>query len=124
MPCGRRHVAAGHRLRTTSQLLDPVYNLSPLKSREHDGIAPRDRTVLPGAAGVYHSSGCHRLETRRRESVRPPAIALGFAAGAMIYVVFEELIPSARQSGRADLVTIAAIGGFTLMMVLHVALGG
>jgi hypothetical protein len=62
------------RLRTTSQLLDPVYNLSPLKSLEHDGIAPRDRTVLPGAAGVYHSCGCHRLETRRRESVRPPAI--------------------------------------------------
>ena len=50
--------------------------------------------------------------------------ALAFAAGAMIYVVFEELIPSAHQSGRADLVTIAAIGGFTLMMVLDVALGG
>jgi zinc transporter ZupT len=38
--------------------------------------------------------------------------------------VFEELIPSAHHSGRADLVTIAAIGGFTLMMVLDVALGG
>ena len=50
--------------------------------------------------------------------------ALAFAAGAMIYVVFEELIPSAHQSGRADLVTVAAIGGFTLMMVLDVALGG
>jgi ZIP family zinc transporter len=50
--------------------------------------------------------------------------ALAFAAGAMIYVVLEELIPSAHQSGRADLVTIAAIGGFTLMMVLDVALGG
>jgi ZIP family zinc transporter len=41
----------------------------------------------------------------------------------MIYVVLEELIPSAHQSGRADLVTIAAMGGFTLMMVLDVALG-
>jgi ZIP family zinc transporter len=50
--------------------------------------------------------------------------ALAFAAGAMIYVVLEELIPSAHQSGRADLVTVAAIGGFTLMMVLDVALGG
>jgi ZIP family zinc transporter len=50
--------------------------------------------------------------------------ALAFAAGAMIYVVFEELIPSAHQSGRADLVTMAAIGGFTLMMVLDVGLGG
>lgn len=49
---------------------------------------------------------------------------LAFAAGAMIYVVLEELIPSAHQSGHADLVTISAIGGFTLMMVLDVALGG
>jgi ZIP family zinc transporter len=49
--------------------------------------------------------------------------ALGFAAGAMIYVVLEELIPSAHQSGRADLVTMSAVGGFTLMMVLDVALG-
>jgi ZIP family zinc transporter len=49
--------------------------------------------------------------------------ALAFAAGAMIYVVLEELIPSAHQSGRADLVTLAGIGGFTLMMVLDVALG-
>jgi ZIP family zinc transporter len=49
--------------------------------------------------------------------------SLGFAAGAMIYVVLEELIPSAHQSGRADLVTMAALGGFTLMMVLDVALG-
>ncbi|HEY7502945.1 MAG TPA: ZIP family metal transporter [Gemmatimonadales bacterium] len=49
--------------------------------------------------------------------------ALAFAAGAMIYVVLEELIPSAHQSGRADLVTMSAVGGFTLMMVLDVALG-
>jgi ZIP family zinc transporter len=49
--------------------------------------------------------------------------ALGFAAGAMIYVVIEELIPSAHQGGRADLATMAAVGGFTVMMVLDVALG-
>jgi ZIP family zinc transporter len=49
--------------------------------------------------------------------------ALGFAAGAMIYVVLEELIPSAHQSGRTDLATMAAVGGFSLMMVLDVALG-
>jgi ZIP family zinc transporter len=49
--------------------------------------------------------------------------ALAFAAGAMIYVVVEELIPSAHESGRADLVTLAAIVGFTLMMILDVELG-
>jgi ZIP family zinc transporter len=49
--------------------------------------------------------------------------ALSFAAGAMIYVVLEELIPSAHQSGRADLTTLAAVTGFTLMMILDVGLG-
>jgi ZIP family zinc transporter len=49
--------------------------------------------------------------------------ALAFAAGARIYVVLEELIPGAHQGGRADLVTLAAIGGFIVMMVLDVSLG-
>jgi zinc transporter, ZIP family len=49
--------------------------------------------------------------------------ALAFAAGAMIYVVIEELIPSAHQGGRGDLATLAALAGFTLMMILDVALG-
>ncbi len=49
--------------------------------------------------------------------------ALAFAAGAMIYVVLEELIPSAHQEGRGDLATLAAIAGFALMMILDVALG-
>lgn len=49
--------------------------------------------------------------------------ALAFAAGAMIYVVMEELIPSAHQAGRGDLATLAALAGFTLMMILDVALG-
>ena len=49
--------------------------------------------------------------------------ALSFAAGAMIYVVIEELIPEAHQHGNADTVSIATLLGFTLMMVLDVALG-
>ena len=49
--------------------------------------------------------------------------ALSFAAGAMIYVVIEELIPAARSEGRTDLSTSAAILGFTVMMALDVALG-
>lgn len=49
--------------------------------------------------------------------------ALAFAAGAMIYVVVEELIPEAQQAGRTDLSTSATILGFTLMMILDVALG-
>ncbi len=49
--------------------------------------------------------------------------ALSFAAGAMIYVVIEELIPESQLNSETDLSTIGAILGFTLMMVLDVALG-
>jgi len=49
--------------------------------------------------------------------------ALAFAAGAMIYVVVEELIPESQRGGRTDMVTVATIVGFAVMMVLDVALG-
>jgi len=48
--------------------------------------------------------------------------ALAFAAGAMIFVVIEELIPEAQQSGNNDLATSTALIGFTVMMVLDAAL--
>jgi zinc transporter, ZIP family len=51
--------------------------------------------------------------------------ALCFAAGAMIFVVVEELIPeSQREEKNIDLVTMATMVGFTVMMILDVALGG
>ena len=50
--------------------------------------------------------------------------ALCFAAGAMIFVVVEELIPeSQREEANIDAVTMATMTGFTVMMVLDVALG-
>ncbi|MFP4623526.1 MAG: ZIP family metal transporter [Gemmatimonadota bacterium] len=49
--------------------------------------------------------------------------ALAFAAGAMIYVVVEELIPESQQESRTDLATSGTIVGFTIMMLLDVALG-
>jgi len=49
--------------------------------------------------------------------------ALAFAAGAMIFVVAEELIPEAQREGNTDLATMGVIGGFTIMMFLDVALG-
>lgn len=48
---------------------------------------------------------------------------LSFAAGAMIYVVIEELIPEASQGEHTDLSTIGFAIGFVLMMVLDVVLG-
>ncbi len=49
--------------------------------------------------------------------------ALAFAAGAMIYVVVEELIPEAQQNGSSDLSSLGAMAGFAVMMLLDVALG-
>ena len=49
--------------------------------------------------------------------------ALAFAAGAMIFVVIEEVIPEAQQSGHGDAATMGSILGFAVMMALDVALG-
>lgn len=49
--------------------------------------------------------------------------ALAFAAGAMIYVVVEEVIPESQGSGNSDISTLGAMAGFALMMFLDVALG-
>ena len=49
--------------------------------------------------------------------------ALAFAAGAMIYVVVEELIPESQAETNTDVSTIGAMLGFTVMMTLDVALG-
>ncbi len=48
---------------------------------------------------------------------------LAFAAGAMIYVVVEELIPEANEGEHSNLATIGLAVGFVLMMVLDIALG-
>ena len=48
---------------------------------------------------------------------------LSFAAGAMMYVVVEELIPEMSEGKHSNLGTIAFAGGFVLMMILDVALG-
>jgi ZIP family zinc transporter len=48
---------------------------------------------------------------------------LSFAAGAMVYVVVEELLPEASRDDKTDICTIGFAAGFALMMVLDVALG-
>jgi ZIP family zinc transporter len=49
--------------------------------------------------------------------------ALSFAAGAMIFVVIEELVPESQRGGNTDLATGAAMVGFAVMMILDVAFG-
>lgn len=49
--------------------------------------------------------------------------ALAFAAGAMIFVVVEEVIPESQRNGNSDSATSGAIIGFTIMMILDVVFG-
>lgn len=49
--------------------------------------------------------------------------ALAFAAGAMIFVVIEELVPEAQRGGNTDLATMGGMVGFAVMMLLDVAFG-
>ncbi len=49
--------------------------------------------------------------------------ALAFAAGAMIFVVVEELVPESQSGGHGDAATLGVCAGFVVMMVLDVALG-
>jgi len=49
--------------------------------------------------------------------------ALAFAAGAMIYIVVEEVIPESQRDGHTDKATLGLMFGFILMMSLDVGLG-
>ena len=55
--------------------------------------------------------------------IRDRPYALSFAAGAMVYVVVEELIPEMSVGKHSNIGTILFAVGFTLMMTLDVALG-
>ncbi|HCC35427.1 MAG TPA: ZIP zinc transporter [Ruminococcaceae bacterium] len=65
------------------------------------------------------------LVTIALTAIITPALAyiLSFAAGAMLYVVIEELIPEAQEGKHSNAGTVCAALGFVLMMVLDVALG-
>ena len=56
-------------------------------------------------------------------SDRVQRILTGFAAGAMLYVVVEELIPEMSQGTHSNIGTVSFAVGFSVMMVLDVALG-
>jgi ZIP family zinc transporter len=55
------------------------------------------------------------------QSILPYTLA--FAAGAMFFIVVEEIIPESQRGGNADLATMGTILGFVLMMILDVAFG-
>ena len=85
---------------------------------------PRKKAFLFGfSSGVVEPVGA--LVTIALTRLVTPVLPyiLSFAAGAMLYVVFEELIPESQNGNHSNLGTIGAALGFVLMMVLDVALG-
>ncbi len=93
----------------------------PLKS---EGQMSRKKAFLYGTlSGAVEPVGA--ALTIALASVIDPFLPylLSFAAGAMLYVVVEELIPEASEGEHSNLGTVGFAVGFVLMMVLDVALG-
>ena len=92
----------------------------PLRSQ---GV-PRGRAFLCGAASgvVEPIFGLLTVLAAGTVAAAMPWI-LSFAAGAMIYVVVEELIPEAHLGEHSNVGTLGVMGGFLIMMILDVALG-
>ena len=77
--------------------------------------------LLPFAGTTLGAACVFFMRNQLRESVQ--RALTGFAAGAMFYVVVEELIPEMSAGKHSNLGTILFAAGFTLMMTLDVALG-
>ena len=92
----------------------------PLKS---EGISKPKAFLYGAASGVVEPIGA--IITILLTSIVVPILPylLSFAAGAMIYVVVEELIPSSQEGNHSNLGTIGVAIGFVIMMILDVALG-
>ena len=89
-----------------------------------EGMSRRKSFFLGQASGAVEpiAGVLGALFVLRMQNILP--YALCFAAGAMIFVVVEELIPeSQRKHANIDFVTMATMAGFATMMILDVALG-
>ena len=86
--------------------------------------ASKTRAFLGGfASGIVEPLGAALTILAARHVVPLLPYLLGFAAGAMMYVVVEELVPEMSEGEHSNVGTILFATGFTLMMALDVALG-
>ncbi len=92
----------------------------PLKS---EGMSKSKAFLCGALSGIVEPIGAiiTIFLTSSVEAVLP--YLLSFAAGAMIYVVVEELIPEAQEGEHSNIGTIGVAIGFVIMMILDVALG-
>lgn len=89
-----------------------------------EGMTRAKSFLMGQASGIVEpiAGVCGAFFVQRIQGLLP--YALCFAAGAMIFVVVEELIPESQQhKANIDLVTMATMSGFAVMMMLDVALG-
>ena len=92
----------------------------PLRS---EGVS-RSRAFVYGAlSGIVEPIGAFITILLAEQIVSALPIFLAFAAGAMIYVVVEELIPEAQAGEHSNIGTVGVAFGFAIMMILDVALG-
>ena len=92
----------------------------PLRS---EGVS-RTRSFVYGAlSGIVEPIGAFVTILLAEQIVSALPVFLAFAAGAMIYVVVEELIPEAQAGAHSNIGTVGVAVGFVIMMILDVALG-
>ena len=92
----------------------------PLRS---EGVS-RSRAFVYGAlSGIVEPIGAFITILLAEQIVSALPVFLAFAAGAMIYVVVEELIPEAQAGEHSNIGTVGVAIGFVIMMILDVALG-
>lgn len=92
----------------------------PLRS---EGVSRRRAFVYGALSGIVEPIGAFVTILLAEQIVSALPVFLAFAAGAMIYVVVEELIPEAQAGAHSNIGTVGAAIGFVIMMILDVALG-
>lgn len=111
--------------KTVESRLDSALTASDAALKAHaDSGTPKGKAFACGTlSGVAEPVGA--ILTILVTSLVTPVLPyiLAFAAGAMIYVVIEELIPESRSDEHSNVGTVGAALGFALMMLLDVALG-
>lgn len=88
-----------------------------------EGKRPLSAFLIGQASGMVEPAAAvvGALAAQRMQAILP--FCLAFAAGAMIYVVAQELIPESQSGGKKDLTALTTLFGFALMTALDVALG-
>ena len=89
----------------------------------NEGKSPRNAFIWGAASGLVEPIAALATMFILKDSSSAMPILLAFAAGAMLYVVVEELIPSSQKGKHSNIGTIVFAIGFMLMMLLDSSLG-